>query len=156
MQLPVPVFVSSTFDDLRPERHAIERALNRLLEAKFIGMEFFGSRDEMPRTVALEAVGQSRLYIGIIAGRYGSGITEAEYRRAKEIGLECLFFLKRDEAIPARVRRGRCGEERQAQSVPQAGTPAYGELLFNAGRAWANGAQGVLPLALQANSKKGT
>jgi Domain of unknown function (DUF4062)/NB-ARC domain len=104
MQLPVPVFVSSTFEDLRPERHAIERALNRLLEAKFIGMEFFGSRDEVPRTVALEAVGQSRLYIGIIAGRYGSGITEDEYLRAKEIGLECLFFLKRDEAIPAEFR----------------------------------------------------
>lgn len=78
----VQVFVSSTWLDLQPERQAVEAALQRLHETKFVGMEYFGSRDETTRRTSLDEVDRSRVYVGIIAGRYGSGITEDEYRRA--------------------------------------------------------------------------
>ena len=43
------VFVSSTWLDLQPERAAVETALQRLRETKFVGMEYFGSRGEDTR-----------------------------------------------------------------------------------------------------------
>src|SRR5437588_8692170 len=73
--MPPPVlrvFVSSTWIDLQPERQAVEVALARLRETKFIGMEHFGSRAEGTREVSLLEVGPADLYVGIIGGRYGS------------------------------------------------------------------------------------
>jgi hypothetical protein len=43
------IFVSSTWLDLQLERVAVETALQRLRETKFMGMEYFGSRDEDTR-----------------------------------------------------------------------------------------------------------
>jgi len=85
------VFVSSTWLDLQPERAAVETALQRLRETKFVGMEYFGSRDEDTRRASLDEVDRSQVYVGIFGGRYGSGITEAEYRRARELGLPCFI-----------------------------------------------------------------
>ena len=93
------VFVSSTWLDLQPERQAVEAALQRLHETKFVGMEYFGSRDEATRQTSLDEVDRSRVYVGIIAGRYGSGITEDEYRRARELNLPCFVYFKRDSDI---------------------------------------------------------
>jgi Domain of unknown function (DUF4062) len=75
----VCVFVSSTWLDLQPEREAVEAALQRRRETKFVGMEYFGSRDESTRHASLDEEERSQVYVGIFAGRYGSGITEAEY-----------------------------------------------------------------------------
>lgn len=100
--MPPPIaaiFVSSTWLDLQPERAAVERALNRFHEAKFIGMEYFGSRDETTHRASLDEVDRAQLYIGIFAGRYGSGITEAEYRRARERKLDCLIYFKAETSI---------------------------------------------------------
>ena len=85
------VFVSSTWLDLQPEREAVETALQRLRETKFVGMEYFGSRGEDTRHTSLDEVDRSQVYVGIFGGRYGSGITEAEYRRARELGLPCFI-----------------------------------------------------------------
>lgn len=93
----VKVFLSSTWLDLQLEREAVQTALHRLRETKFVGMEYFGSRDESTRRASLDEVDRSDLYIGIFGGRYGSGITEAEYRRARANGLPCLIYVK-DEA----------------------------------------------------------
>ncbi len=83
MQEPIlRVFVSSTWTDLQPERKALEQALARLRETKFIGMEYFGSRNETTREVSVLEVNRTDLFVAVIAGRYGSGITAAEYRRA--------------------------------------------------------------------------
>src|SRR5437867_122142 len=101
--MPAPhlrVLVSSTWMDLQPERRAIEQALARLPEIEFVGMEYFGSRTETTRTVSLLEVDATELYVGVIGGRYGSGITEAEYRRARECKLPCLIYFKDDAAIP--------------------------------------------------------
>lgn len=98
------VFLSSTWLDLQPEREAVQNALHRLRETKFIGMEYFGSRDESTRRASLDEVDRSDLYVGIFGGRYGSGITEAEYRRAIEKGLPCLIYVKDDTSVPQQWR----------------------------------------------------
>ncbi len=105
--MPVPIaaiFVSSTWVDLQPERAAVEKALHRFHEAKFVGMEYLGSRDETTRRASLDEVDRSQLYVGIFAARYGSGITEAEYRRARERQLDCLIYFKAEDAIAPEMR----------------------------------------------------
>ncbi len=98
------VFVSSTWLDLQPERQAVEEALHRMREFKFVGMEYFGSRDETTRQASLDEIDQSQIYIGIIGGRYGSGITIEEYRRARERGLACFIYFKDDKVVPHELR----------------------------------------------------
>jgi hypothetical protein len=44
-------------------------------------------------------VDHSQVYVGIFGGRYGSGITEKEYRRARERGLHCFIYSKDEAAI---------------------------------------------------------
>jgi hypothetical protein len=107
MSLPIlPVYVSSTWLDLEPERKAVEQAVQRLRETKFVGMEHFGSRDENTRRASLVEVeraaesGTRGAYVGIFAARYGSGITAEEYRRARSRGLRCLIYFKDDATIP--------------------------------------------------------
>ena len=99
------VFVSSTWKDPKPERKAVETALLRMREAKFIGMEYFGSRDEDTRRASLDKIDHRQIYIGIFGTRYGSGITEEEYRRAREKDLHCFIYFKDESDIrTGRVR----------------------------------------------------
>ena len=100
----IRVFVSSTWLDLQPERKGVEQELHRLRETKFVGMEYFGSKNETTRAVSLEEVYCCDLYIGIFAGCYGSGITEQEYRLARKRGLDCLIYFKDDAAISKEQR----------------------------------------------------
>lgn len=93
------MFVSSTWLDLQPKREAVEKALQRMRETKLIGMEYFGSRDNTTRQVSLDEVDRSHFYIGIFGARYGSGITEAEYRRAREKDIPCRVYFKSDTTI---------------------------------------------------------
>jgi hypothetical protein len=98
MSVPIlQIFVSSTWLDLQPERKAVEAALQRLRETKFVGMEYFGSRHESTRGASLVEVDRSQVYVGIFGGRYGSGITAEEYRRSRELNLPCFIYFK-DEA----------------------------------------------------------
>ena len=94
------VFLSSTWLDLQTERETVEKALQRMREIKFIGMEYFGSRPEDPLASSLEEVRRCNLYIGIIGQRYGSGITEAEYHEAQAAGLPSfVYFKKTDDSL---------------------------------------------------------
>jgi hypothetical protein len=90
----VSVFLSSTSLDLKPERAAIEQVLRHMKRVRFVGMEYFGTRDDSARVASLAEVDDSDVYVGVLGHRYGSGITEAEYRRAKERGLPCLIYVK--------------------------------------------------------------
>ena len=101
---PVHVFISSTWLDLQPEREAVEAALQRMRETKYAGMEYFGSRDEDTRSTSLAEVDSSQVYVGIFGGRYGSGITEAEYRRARERKLPCFLYVKDEGCITSDER----------------------------------------------------
>jgi len=97
---PFRVFVSSTWLDLQPERTAVEAALQRLrADTAFAGMEYFGSRDENTRRASLDEVDRSHIYVGLFAARYGSGITEDEYRRARQHNLPCFIYFKAESTI---------------------------------------------------------
>ena len=100
----VPVFVSSTWLDLGAEREAVRDAVLRMRPTQFVGMEYFGVRDETTREASLEEVDRSLVYVGIFGARYGSGITEAEYRRARERDLPCFIYFKAEAATGADVR----------------------------------------------------
>jgi tetratricopeptide (TPR) repeat protein len=95
VQLPtLSIFVSSTWHDLRPERAAVVEALNRLRRMKFVGMEFSGAWDEPPLVPSLKEARECDAYVGIIGGRYGSGITAEEYRAARAAGRKCFVYVK--------------------------------------------------------------
>lgn len=77
-------------------------ALNRMEEMRFVGMEFFGNRPDDTHDASIDQVNQCEVFVGIIGHRYGSGITEAEYRRARALGLPCFVYFKRqDSSHPA-------------------------------------------------------
>lgn len=65
------VFVSSTFDDLKPERQA---AVEAILTAGHIpaGMELFTAGDESQMEVIKQWIDESDVYLLILGGRYGS------------------------------------------------------------------------------------
>jgi hypothetical protein len=91
----INVFVSSTWIDMAPEREAIEEASRRLRLVQFVGMEYFGARSGTTREVSLEELDRCQVYVGVLGHRWGSGITEAEYRHALTRGLPCLIYQKR-------------------------------------------------------------
>ena len=81
------IFVSSTYEDLRPERQEIMHAL---LELDCIpsGMELFPAANEDQWSLIKGVIDDCDYYVVVIGGRYGSlgpdGIsyTEMEYRYA--------------------------------------------------------------------------
>ena len=99
--MTIHIFLSSTYLDLQPERNAVENVIQRFRETKFVGMEYFGSRDETTQRASLDEVDRSDFYLGLFGGPYGSGITEDEYRRARERNLPCFVYFKSDTSIQA-------------------------------------------------------
>lgn len=108
------VYISSTFLDLQPERLQVEKVVHGMHEVKFIGMEYFGSRNENTRQASLAEIDRANVYLCIVGGRFGSGITQEEYRRARAHGLSCLVYFK-DEAV---IEPDQCDDdERSAQRL---------------------------------------
>src|SRR6185369_9135198 len=99
----VSIFVSSTWHDLQPERRAVVEALNRLRSMKFVGMEYSGAWDGTPLVPSLKEAGECHAYVGIFGGRYGSGITEQEYRTARAERKKCFIYIKDSSSSPAEV-----------------------------------------------------
>jgi hypothetical protein len=89
----VSIYLSSTWEDLRAERAALLEAMRRLDGVRCVGMEDFGSRSLTPAEASVSLVDQCQYYVAVIGGRYGSGITEQEYHRAVEMGLECFIYF---------------------------------------------------------------
>ena len=102
------VYVSSTFNDLKDYRGAVERSL-RKSGVTVIAMEDYVASDERPLDRCLADVRSSDIYIGIFAHRYGfvplennpdhRSITDLEYRQAVQSGKPRLIFLH-DEDTP--------------------------------------------------------
>jgi AAA ATPase-like protein len=90
-------------------------------------MEYFGSRDEGAHSVSLAEVANCNLYVGVLAGRFGTGITEDEYRAAREAQLPCFFYLKQESEIAeadrdaAPDRLGRLKAFREEVTDPRSG-----------------------------------
>lgn len=95
------VFISSTYDDLKEERKAIEQTI--ISAGDFpVGMEAFPAADEEQFDFIKSIISQCDYYVLVISGRYGSlapdgkSYTEKEYDYAAEIGVPVLVML-RDE-----------------------------------------------------------
>lgn len=102
------VFVSSTYEDLQPERQEVMHAL---LELGCIpaGMELFPAANEDQWTLIKQFIDDCDYYIVIVAGRYGSvgpegtSYTEMEYRYAVDTGIPVIAFLHKDpDSLPAK------------------------------------------------------
>ncbi len=100
----VPVFLSSTKEDLLEERLAIISLLEKIGLTAYV-MENFGAHPESPLETCLSELKKSRIYIGIIGMRYGSvhtsiidgkeitkSYTEMEYEIAYEKDLCILIY----------------------------------------------------------------
>jgi nucleoside 2-deoxyribosyltransferase len=93
------VFISSTYEDLRKERAAVQKALLDM-EYHPIGMELFPSDDERTWEFIKKQILTADVYVVIVAARYGSiaesgvGFTEREYAYAKKIGKPVIAFLR--------------------------------------------------------------
>jgi heterodisulfide reductase subunit A len=98
-QNKIPVFISSTYDDLKRYREAVWRGLQDL-GVDTSGMEIFGTRPEIPLDASLRELAHCRVYIGIIGMHYGptdektgKSVVELEYEKALEKKLEIRIYL---------------------------------------------------------------
>lgn len=104
------VFVSSTFEDLKPHRRAVWAVLEEF-DVNVRGMEEFGARPDAPLDACLTEVEQSDVYVGVVAYRLGSidgaskkSFTQLEYEHAHSLRKHILVYVI-DEA-DALVRIG--------------------------------------------------
>jgi len=95
----VPIFVGSTFIDLKEYRKAAREALHRL-ETIVRGMEYFGSKPGSPVEECIAAVRSCKVYIGIFGMRYGSipdgqelSMTHLEYKEAQDNKMPSLIYI---------------------------------------------------------------
>ena len=95
----IQIFISSTIDDMKPERLAVREAIEEL-KLKPVFAEELGARSETPRKVTLSLVRQSDMYIGLFWQRYGEvgsrglSATEEEYQEALKTGKPILIYIK--------------------------------------------------------------
>jgi hypothetical protein len=102
------IFISSTVDDLQPERDAVGQAIAGLnLEA--IRSEKVGSQSISPREACRIMAQECDVYLGILGGRYGFTLkegcsaTEFEFNIARQTGKPILLYRKevREEELEA-------------------------------------------------------
>ncbi|MBD5507434.1 MAG: DUF4062 domain-containing protein [Lachnospiraceae bacterium] len=101
----IPIFISSTYEDLIPYREEVQRNLIRL-EQIIKGMEYFGSNPQDSLTVCLSQVRESKLFIGIIGMRYGSiddesglSFSQMEYNEAIKNKIPTLIYIMSEEHL---------------------------------------------------------
>src|SRR5260370_33120222 len=98
------IFISSTYKDLCQHRRAVWDVLTKF-DVNVRGMEQFGARTSGPLETCLAEVGQSDVYVGIIAFRLGSidaesrqSFTELEYEHAVALKKDILIYLADEDA----------------------------------------------------------
>ncbi|AEJ03037.1 Sulphatase-modifying factor protein [Nitrosomonas sp. Is79A3] len=96
------VYLSSTLNDLGPERQAVKEALG----GECTVVESYSADERSVRDSCLADVAGCDRFIGIVGRRYGFippgqpfSITELEYQKAREHKLPTLIFVKDDSAI---------------------------------------------------------
>lgn len=102
----IPVFVGSTYEDLRPYRKSIMESLHKL-ETIVRGMEYFGAKPNSPLSECLDSVKSCKIYIGIFGMRYGTiphgddkSMTHLEYEQSQEINLPSLIYIINSDKQP--------------------------------------------------------
>ena len=95
----IPIFVGSTYLDLKEHREKVRETLTRM-DTFVRGMEQFGARPDSPVEECLAEVRKCKIYVGIFAMRYGTippgydkSLTHLEYEEAQRIGLPSYIFL---------------------------------------------------------------
>ena len=92
------VFLSSTYEDLREERAAVQKALLQL-NCLPVGMELFPAADEETWSFIKSQIDDSDYYVVVVAGRYGSlapgglSYTEMEYDYAISRKKPAIAFI---------------------------------------------------------------
>lgn len=100
------VFISSTFEDLREERAAVQKAVLQL-GCLPIGMELFPSADDDAWGYIKGEIERCDYYVLIVGNRYGSvdpdgvSFTEREYRLARQLNKPCVVFVRSRAALIA-------------------------------------------------------
>lgn len=104
------VFVSSTFEDLKPERQA---AVEAILEAGHIpaGMELFTAGDESQLDTIKTWISNSDVFVLLLGGRYGSiepksqkSYIQLEYEYALELSKPAFAIVVTDDALDAKAK----------------------------------------------------
>src|SRR5437868_932992 len=100
-------YLSSTYEDLKDCRQRVTDALRKMGHT-VVGMENYTASGAAPSDKCLKDVAGCEYYIGIFAWRYGyipndgnlkkRSITELEYRKAIEAGIEPFIFILHHEA----------------------------------------------------------
>jgi hypothetical protein len=86
------IFISSTYEDLKAEREAVQRVI--LKKGHFpVGMELFHASELSSWDIITRFIDDSDYYVLIIGERYGSGMTEKEYDYAVNTGKPVISFL---------------------------------------------------------------
>lgn len=100
-------FISSTYEDLKEARKAVEETIIRAGDIP-VGMEAFPAADEEQLNFIQTVIASCDYYILIIAGRYGStdhegvSYTEREYDFAISLGIPVIILLHGDiDNLPA-------------------------------------------------------
>ncbi|MEX3007308.1 DUF4062 domain-containing protein [Hoeflea sp. TYP-13] len=123
------VFISSTFEDLREERQAVQDAV--LSAGDFpVQMESFPAADEDQFEFIKTLIDKCDYYVLIVAGRYGTpaddgvSYTEKEYYYAKSRNIAVLVMLHGDPgSIPAaKTETTDDGKKRLAKFVEEVST----------------------------------
>lgn len=95
------VFVSSTYEDLREERAAVQKGLLQL-GCLPVGMELFPAADDETWSFIKSQIDDSDYYVVVVAGRYGSqgtdgvSFTEMEYDYALTKNKPAIGFVHAD------------------------------------------------------------
>jgi hypothetical protein len=100
------IFISGTQDDMKPERDAVDRAVNSTMLSTGIRAETAVSQLKPPRAWIEQQIRECNIYIGVYSHRYGWVIpgedvsaTEFEYNLARKLGKPILVWIRklRDE-----------------------------------------------------------
>lgn len=107
MEKKYQVFISSTYEDLKGERKAVEETIIRARDIP-VGMEAFPAADEEQFEFIKTVIDACDYYVLIIAGRYGSlaadgkSYTEKECDYAMDAGIPILVLLREGrDKLPA-------------------------------------------------------
>ena len=119
MEKRYQVFVSSTYEDLKPERNKVITALLSLGHIP-CGMEYFPAADEDAWHCIERLIPQCDYYVLLLAGRYGSiptgeaiSYTEKEYDLAVASGVPVLSLLN---GQPDDLPKRQCESDKKIQA----------------------------------------
>jgi WD40 repeat protein len=95
------IFISGTQDDMKPERDAVDRAVNSTTLSTGIRAETAVSQPQSPRAWIEQQLRECNIYIGVYSHRYGWVIpgenvsaTEFEFNLARKLGKPVLVWIR--------------------------------------------------------------